>query len=105
MIIELFYKILILSLSGTIIFFIVSIFKILTKKVFSPYWNYLLAIITLLTFIIPYGVLMPSLQNDFWNSPKFIEEKNVISQSETNEIKNDNVINTNDKLEKIQKPK
>lgn len=104
MLIEFFYKILILSLSGTIIFFIVAILKILTKKVLSPYWNYLLAIITLLTFILPYGVLMPSLQNDFWSSPKFIEGKNVISHSEANEIKNDNVINTNDKSEKIQKP-
>lgn len=103
MLVEFFYKILMLSLSGTIIFSIVSILKPLTKKVFSPYLNYFLGIITLFTFIIPYSVLMPELQNNFWNVPKFIEEKNVISDSRANGMINDNVIHTNDKSEKIQK--
>lgn len=100
MLIDLFYKTLILSLSGTIIFFILIILKPVTKKLFSPCWNYYLIIITVITFIIPYGTLIPKGEKPLINIPTFIKEKSSIDTNKDIEIIKSNYIYTNDKSEK-----
>lgn len=100
MLIDLFYKTLILSLSGTIIFFILIILKPVTKKLFSPCWNYYLIIITVITFIIPYGTLMPKGEKSLIDIPTFIKEKSSIDTNKDIEIIKSNYIYTNDKSEK-----
>lgn len=100
MLIDLFYKNLILSLSGTIIFFILIILKPVTKKLFSPCWNYYLIIITVITFIIPYGTLMPKGEKFLIDIPTFIKGKSSIDTNKDIEIIKSNYIYTNDKLEK-----
>lgn len=101
MLTDLFYKTLILSLSGTIIFFILTILRPVTKKFFSPCWNYYLIIITVITFIIPYGRLMPEWEKSLIDIPTFIEEKSYIGSNKDIEIIKSNYIYTNDKSDKI----
>ncbi|MGH4122726.1 MAG: M56 family metallopeptidase [Clostridium sp.] len=97
MLTELFYKILILSLSGTIIFFILTILKPITKKVITPCWNYYLIIITVITFIIPYGALIPKGEKSLIDIPTFIEEKSSIETNKDTEVMKKNYTYTNDK--------
>ncbi len=100
MLTDLFYRILILSLSGTIVFFILTILKPVTKKIFSTCWNYYLIIITVITFIIPYGTLMPKEEKYLVDIPRFIQEKSsIVTNKDTEEMKN-NFIYINDKSEK-----
>lgn len=97
---DLVYKILILSLSGTIVFFILAILKPVTKNILLPCWNYYLIIITVITFIIPYGTLVPKKEKFLIDIPTFIEEKSSIVTNNGTEVMKNNFTYTNDKPEK-----
>ncbi len=90
---ELFFKILILSLSGTIIFSIITILRPVTDKLFSPTWRYYLLIITITTFIIPYGLVMPELQNPLTDIVKSMEVREVKNQGIKNQINAESNLN------------
>jgi Antirepressor regulating drug resistance, predicted signal transduction N-terminal membrane component len=47
-----------LSLSGSILFLVISIFKPLTKKIFSDTWHYYMLVLTMCIFILPIGNLV-----------------------------------------------
>lgn len=98
---ELFYKIFMLSLSGTIIFFIITLLRPMTDRVFSPTWRYYLLIVTLVTFIIPYGLIMPKLQNPLTNIVKTMEVKDLKAR----EVEGKNVVESNEEMDYIAKPK
>lgn len=47
-----------MSLSGSILFLVMCIFKPLTKKMFSDTWNYYMLVLTMCIFILPIGSLV-----------------------------------------------
>ncbi|MFT5873478.1 MAG: bla regulator protein BlaR1 [Clostridium sp.] len=77
-----------------------TILKPVTKKAFSPCWNYYLIIIAVITFIIPYGALIPKGENSLIDIPTFIKEKGSIGINKSTEVIKSNYTNTNDKSEK-----
>lgn len=91
----LFYEVLILSLSGSVFFLMLIGLKPMTKKFFSPNWNYYLLCMAIVAFIIPYGALVPRMQGNLVDVQSFTETKNStdISSEKQQVIKNTTVNN------------
>ena len=77
-----------MSLSGSVLFLIICIFKPLTKKIFSDTWHYYMLVITLLIFILPIGsfVSLPKIVDYNYKVPTPMEAVNKITQN--NQISN-----------------
>ena len=96
-----------MSLSGSILFLIMFIFKPLTKKIFSDTWHYYMLVITLLIFILPIGsfVKLPKIVD--YKVPTPIETVNKITQNnKISNIKQDNnkeIIQDNNEAKPIEK--
>ena len=75
-----------MSLSGSILFLIMCIFKPLTKKIFNDTWHYYMLVITLLIFILPISsfIKLPKILD--YKVPTPMETVNKITQ--TNKISN-----------------
>ena len=75
-----------MSLSGSVLFLIMCIFKPVTKKIFSATWNYYMLVITLLIFILPIG--------SFLKLPKLLDYKVPMPMETVNKMthNNENVI-------------
>jgi len=75
-----------MSLSGSILFLIMYIFKPLTKKIFNDTWHYYMLVITLLIFILPISsfIQLPKILD--YKVPTPMETVNKITQ--TNKISN-----------------
>lgn len=96
-----------MSLSGSILFLIMLIFKPLTKKIFSDTWHYYMLVLTLCIFILPIGsfVALPKIVD--YKVPTPIETVNKITQNNNiSNIKQDNnkeVIQDNNEARSIEK--
>jgi len=80
-----------MSLSGSILFLIMFIFKPLTKKIFSDTWHYYMLVLTLYIFILPIGsfITLPKLID--YKVPTPIETVNKMTQNnKISSIKQDN---------------
>lgn len=73
-----------LSLSGSILFLVISIFKPLTKKIFSDTWHYYMLVLTMCIFILPIGNLVAL--------PKIIDYKVPIPTETVSRIMEDKKI-------------
>ena len=95
-----------MSLSGSILFLIMFIFKPLTKKIFSDTWHYYMLVITLCIFILPIGsfVTLPKIVD--YKVPTPIETVNKITQNNnianTKQDKNKEVIQDNNESKTIE---
>jgi beta-lactamase regulating signal transducer with metallopeptidase domain len=73
-----------MSLGGSILFLVISIFKPLTKKVFSDTWHYYMLVLTMCIFILPIGSLV--------TLPKIIDYKVPIPTETVTRIMEDKKI-------------
>lgn len=73
-----------LSLSGSILFLVISIFKPITKKIFSDTWHYYMLVLTMCIFILPIGSLV--------TLPEIIDYKVPIPTETVSRIMEDNKI-------------
>ena len=95
-----------MSLSGSILFLIMVIFKPLTRKIFNDTWHYYMLVLTMCIFILPIGsfVTLPKIVN--YKVPTPTETVNKITQSnQISNIRQDNnkgIIQDNDKAKAIE---
>jgi beta-lactamase regulating signal transducer with metallopeptidase domain len=73
-----------MSLSGSILFLVITIFKPLTKKIFSDTWHYYMLVLTMCIFILPIGNLVAL--------PKIIDYKVPIPTETVSRIMEDKKI-------------
>jgi len=96
-----------MSLSGSILFLIMFIFKPLTKRIFSDTWHYYMLLTTLCIFILPIGsfVTLPKIVD--YKVPTPIETVNKMTQNnKISNVKQDNnneVIQDNNESKSIEK--
>lgn len=83
-----------ISLTGSIMFFIICIFRPFTKKVFSETWNYYMLVITILVFIVPIGSFIKLPQTISYTNYMPIQNTSKILQlSKENILQEDNESN------------
>lgn len=73
-----------MSLSGSILFLVISMFKPFTKKIFSDTWHYYMLVLTMCIFILPIGSLV--------TLPKIIDYKVPIPTETVSRIMEDKKI-------------
>lgn len=73
-----------MSLSGSILFLVVSLFKPITKKLFSDTWHYYMLVLTMCIFILPIG--------SFVTLPKLIDYKVPVPTETVSRIMEDKKI-------------
>ncbi|WP_411680129.1 M56 family metallopeptidase [Clostridium thailandense] len=93
---------LILSLSGTIIFLLIMLIKPVTKKLFSPSWNYYFIIIAAIIFICPYGLIVPKAQKPSIDVKAYIEQKNTLKEDKSKITTGKAVVDTQSKSQPLQ---
>lgn len=92
-----------MSVTGSVLFLIICLFKPFTKKNFSETWNYYMLVITLLVFIIPIGTVVKLPEVTIYKNYLSTQGENKILHlnkqnlsQEDNKVTSDQIANNND---------
>ncbi len=98
-----------MSLSGSILFLVILLFRPLTKKVFSSSWNYYILVIVLFSFIVPMGSFvelpeeldykLPIVQMEAFNNQSRELNMTELDREDIDEENNGSILQDNNKLE------